>query len=153
MTRKVNKRYHPALNSSPRKWTESEVSEAWKYVLRNSNAKFTRRTWSKLTRGVAQIAPEHSQPPVTQPERDLHQNLHPVTSPEPVTTTEPVTIPHKGILKNSHFHSDSDSHFSPCSPGAVRFSPIVTTIPYDTETSDYDSEMDWEDEGPLFDDL
>lgn len=131
MIQRVNK--GPA--SPSHKWTENEVSEAWKYVLRNSNATFTRRTWSKLTRGV----PEVAEPPT----------LHPVHTPE-----------HKGILKTDSHTSTSTStsaHFgaTPSSPGAVRFAPTVTTIHYDTETSDMESEMDWEDvyEGPLFDDL
>ncbi|RDW33545.1 hypothetical protein B0I72DRAFT_164020 [Yarrowia lipolytica] len=131
MIRRVDK--HPSPNTSHHKWTESEISEAWKYVLRNSNATFTRRTWSKLTREAPQIA--------TEPPQTLQQTptLHPVATPE-----------HKGILK-------TDSHFgaTPSSPGAVRFAPTVTTIHYDTETSDLESEMDWEDvyEGPVFDDL
>ncbi|KAG5358031.1 hypothetical protein CJU89_4527 [Yarrowia sp. B02] len=126
MIRRVDK--HPAAPSH-HKWTESEISEAWKYVLRNSNATFTRRTWDKLTRGAPQVESPQEQA----------QTLHPVTTPE-----------HKGILK-------TDTHFgeTPSSPGAVRFAPTVTTIHYDTETSDMESEMDWEDvyEGPLFDDL
>lgn len=78
-----------------------------------------------------------------EPEQEQEQPLplHPVQTPE-----------HKGILK-----TDSSAHFgaAPSSPGAVRFAPTVTTIHYDTETSDMESEMDWEDvyEGPLFDDL
>lgn len=122
-------------NASPRKWTESEISEAWKYVLRNSNATFTRRTWSKLTRG----APEQKEAPTTQQHPSVLHPLQPVATPE-----------HKGILKGETHYGGTAS-----SPGAVRFAPMVTTIHYDTEASDMESEMDWEDvyEGPLFDDL